>query len=163
MTTPRALLRTLFAAILAVTLFAVSAHAADDPLLGTWKLNIRKSRFLPGPGFRSETRTYEQQADGVKVTIDTVDGKGTRVVSVFVTTPDGQQHKVSGEGGPADAVALTRVNETTAETVLTHAGKDIAKTTRVLAADGNSMTVSYVGLDPHGNPVDYRMVFEKAK
>ena len=146
---------------LALLTMVATAPAADDPILGTWKLNVTKSRFLPGPGFRSETRTYEQQKDGVKVTIDTVDGTGKRVASVFLTTPDGQQHSVSGAGGPADAVALKPVNDFTAESSLMHAGREIAKTTRVLSPDGMSMTITYKGLDPYGSEVNYRMVFEK--
>jgi hypothetical protein len=153
-------------ALLAVTaalLFITPAalKAAGDPILGTWKLNVQKSKFLPGPGFKSETRTYEQQPDGVKVTIQTVDAKGKLVTSTFLTTPDGIQHSVSGEGGPADAVALKRIDDYTAESTLKHAGSEIAKTTRVLSEDGNSMTITYVGLAPDGSSVNYRMVFEK--
>jgi hypothetical protein len=68
---------------------------------------------------------------------------------------------VSTEGGPADSVALTRVSEFTSESSLIHAGKVIAKTTRVMSPDGNTMTITYTGLDPFGDQVNYRMVFEK--
>ena len=134
-----------------------------DGVIGTWRLNVHKSRFLPGPAFKSETRTYEEQKDGVKVTIHTVDGKGRDVTSIYLTTPDGQQHVVSGAGGPADSVGLKRINEFTAESTLMHAGKEIAKTTRVLDQQGKTMTISYKGLDPDGNPVDYTLVFERVE
>src|SRR5262249_26165205 len=107
----------------ALALFLMPQLRAEDPILGTWKLNVGKSTFHPGPGFRGETRTYERQADGVKVTIRTVDGNGKLVRNAFLTTPDGQQHPVSGAGGPADAVALKQLDAFTAETTLTHAGK----------------------------------------
>jgi len=132
-----------------------------DPEIGTWRLNVQKSRFLPGPAFKSETRTYEEQKDGVKVTIRTVDGKGRNVTSIYLTTPDGQQHVVSGSGGPADSVGLKRINEFTAESTLVHAGKEIAKTTRVIDPEGKKMTITYKGLDPDGSPVDYTLVFER--
>jgi len=134
-----------------------------DPSLGTWKLNLARSAFHPGPGFQSETRTYEDQKDGVKVTIRTVDARGRVVTSVYLTTPDGEQHAVSGSGGPADSVALQRINEFTAESTLMHAGKEIAKTTRVVSEDGRTMTITYRGLDPEGNAVTYTLVFDRVK
>ena len=132
-----------------------------DPVLGAWKLNVRRSTFRPGPGFRSETRTYEAQTDGVKVTIRTIDSQGRLVESVYLTTPDGEQHPVSGSGGPADSVGLKRVDEFTAESTLLHAGKEIAKTTRTVSADGKTMTITYKGLDPKGDDVNYSMVFDR--
>ena len=54
-----------------IPLLSTSLWSAD-PSIGTWKLNVRRSSFHPGPGFQSETRTYEEQKDGVKVTIRTV-------------------------------------------------------------------------------------------
>ena len=132
-----------------------------DPSLGTWKLNVRKSEFHPGPGFRSETRSYEQQKDGVLVTINTVDGRGRQVTSVYLTTPDGKQHKVSGAGGPADSVALKQIDDHRAESTLIHGGREIAKTTRVVADDGKTMTITYKGQDPEGNEVNYTLVFDK--
>jgi hypothetical protein len=134
-----------------------------DAVIGTWRLDVQKSRFLPGPAFRSEIRTYEEQKNGVKVTIRTVDGRGREATIIYLTTPDGQQHVVSGAGGPADSVGLKRVNEFTAESTLLHAGEEIAKTVRVIDAEGKTMTITYKGLDPDGNPVDNRLVFERVK
>jgi hypothetical protein len=132
-----------------------------DPSLGTWKLNVRKSEFHPGPGFRSETRTYEQQKDGVLVTINTVDARGRQVTSVYLTTPDGVQHNVSGAGGPADSVALKQIDDRHAESTLLHGGREIAKTTRAVNDDGKTMTITYKGQDPEGNQVSYTLVFDK--
>ena len=149
--------------LLTFSVVAATALWAVDPTLGTWQLNVQKSRFLPGPGFRSETRTYEEQRDGVKVTIRTVNGKGRQVTSVYLTTPDGQQHTVSGSGGPADSVGLKQINEYTAESTLMHAGKEIAKTTRVVSEDGKTMTITYKGLDPEGNQVNYTLIFDRLR
>jgi len=148
---------------LALAPFLATALWSADPILGTWKLNVQRSRFLPGPAFKSETRTYEEDKDGIKVTIRTVDGKGREAVSVYLTTPDGQQHSVSGRGGPADSVALKRVNEFTAESTLMHAGREIAKTTRVINPNGMTMTITYKGLDPDGTPVTNTLVFERVE
>ena len=145
-----------------VPLLATALWCAD-PSLGTWRLNLQKSTFRPGPAFQSETRTYEEQKDGVKVTIRTVDAKGRQVTSVYLTTPDGEQHTVSGSGGPADSVALKRIDDFTAESTLIHAGKEIAKTTRVVSQDGKTMTITYNGRDPEGNQVKYTLLFDQVK
>jgi hypothetical protein len=99
----------------------------------------------------------------VRVTIRTVDSKGRQVTSVYLTTPDGKQHAVSGSGGPADSVGLKQINEYTAESTLMHAGKEIAKTTRVVSEDGKTMTITYKGLDPEGSPVNYTLIFDRLK
>ena len=142
---------------------ALNTLWAADPILGTWELNVQKSKFLPGPAFRSETRTYAEEKDGVKVTIRSVDGKGRQATIIYLTSADGQQHSVSGAGGPADAVALKRVDEFTAESTLMHAGKEIAKTKRVVSQDGKTLTITYIGLDPDGSAVNNTMVFSRVR
>jgi len=39
-----------------------SLYAQSNPLVGTWKLNVAKSKFDPGPGPKSMTRTVEAQS-----------------------------------------------------------------------------------------------------
>ena len=43
--------------VLAVMTFAgvacATLHAQSNPLVGTWKLNVAKSKFDPGPGPKS--------------------------------------------------------------------------------------------------------------
>jgi hypothetical protein len=157
------ILRVRFSRFLLLMPVLITTMWAADPTIGTWTLNVQRSKFVPGPGFRSETRTYEEQKDGVKVTIRTVDGKGRKVTTVYLATPDGQQHAVNGVGGPADSVGLKQIDALTAESTLMHAGKEIAKTTRVVSRDRQTMTITYKGLDPDGNPVDYMMFFAKGK
>jgi hypothetical protein len=36
--------------------------AQSNPFIGTWKLNTVKSRYSPGPGPQSVTRTFEAKA-----------------------------------------------------------------------------------------------------
>jgi hypothetical protein len=134
---------------------------AADPTIGTWKLNLAKSKFYPGPAFRSDTRIYEEVPDGIKVTIITVDASGKTVRSEYPVNYDGKFHPVSGQGGPADAVALKRINAYVSETSLMHAGRITATARRVVSVDGKTMTVSYKGLDPEGRNVDYTLVYEK--
>jgi hypothetical protein len=38
-------------------------------LLGTWQLDLSKSKYSPGPAPRGETRTYARDDEGLKGTI----------------------------------------------------------------------------------------------
>ena len=41
---------------------------ATDPRVGTWKLNVAKSKYNPGPAPQSQTLTIEPSGKGEKVT-----------------------------------------------------------------------------------------------
>ena len=45
------------------------AVAEQELLLGSWRLDLVKSRYTPGPPPRSETRTYVRDQEGMKGTI----------------------------------------------------------------------------------------------
>jgi len=49
--------------MLAALLFAGTAFAAD-PIVGSWKLNVAKSKFPAGQEVKSSSRTYTE-ANGV--------------------------------------------------------------------------------------------------
>jgi hypothetical protein len=50
--------------LLAATLIGGIAMA-KDPVVGTWKLDVAKSKFTPGPALKSATRVYTESADGL--------------------------------------------------------------------------------------------------
>ena len=76
---PRLLLAVLAAFVvslpLAPTVRADQFRATAEPpaqLIGTWRLNVGKSKYSPGPPLRSETRVYTRSADGVKGVVSRV-------------------------------------------------------------------------------------------
>jgi hypothetical protein len=72
--------RLLFATIaLAVPLWFAAGvvRAQADPFLGTWKLNVSQSKFVPGPPRKSEPRMAESSPMGLKVSIKRVNGDGS--------------------------------------------------------------------------------------
>jgi hypothetical protein len=56
---------------------------AQSELVGTWKLNVEKSKFNPGPAPKSSVLTYEAAGEGVKVTNEGVNAQGNPTKSVF--------------------------------------------------------------------------------
>ena len=77
----------LFAALAALALSAGHAAAPENPIVGTWKLNVAKSTFTPGPGWRSQTRTYAATPGGASVSWTGVGASGeTMHVSYSIIT-----------------------------------------------------------------------------
>src|SRR5947209_4505526 len=73
------------------------AAGAEDPILGTWKLNLSKSKYIPGPAPRSQTRVYKQTPDGIFVAIDTVDASGRQQKPIqFAEKYDGKDYPMTG-------------------------------------------------------------------
>ena len=49
---------------------------APPQLLGTWRLNVTKSKYTPGPPLRAETRVYTRTGDGVTGVVTRTYGDG---------------------------------------------------------------------------------------
>ena len=150
--------------LLVLTLFGVSFGAsctwAADASVGTWKLNVAKSTFRPGPPPAAETRIYQEQPEGVKTTVKTTwaDRKTTTVE--YPANYDGKDYPVSGSRD-IDAVALTRMDDFTSAATLKHAGKEIGVARRVVSPDRKTMTITYKGINSIGDKVDNVAVYDR--
>ena len=112
-------------AFLLIAASTVVGRAQSDPVIGTWKLNLMKSKYNPGPPPKSLTRTYESVRNGVKVTVEGVDGFNNPIKYGYTANYDGKDYPVTGVGVPggADVVAFTRTDLTfTVEETLNPAG-----------------------------------------
>ena len=91
-------------------LAASSTALAKDNWLGTWKINVAKSKFGPGPAPQSQTTTFEAVADGsIKLTSDGVNADGKAMHTEYVSKFDGQD--VPWTGNPnADTAAPKRID-----------------------------------------------------
>ncbi len=142
--------RRLIHAVLGVTLALTAAPLltgqspapADNPLLGTWKLVVEKSRYNPGPPPQSQRRTYEPLGKGVKTTIRTVNAEGQTTTVEYTANYDSIEYHVTGSA-ETDGIALTRVDAYTAEAKLTHAGRVVGTARRMVSSDGRTMTITY--------------------
>ena len=58
-------------ALTAATLTGASQSPATnhDPVIGQWRLDVSKSKYTPGPGPKSETRTYQSTGEGIRAVI----------------------------------------------------------------------------------------------
>ena len=122
---------------------AQQRSTAEPPpqLIGTWRLNVAKSKYMPGPPLRSETRVYTRQSDGVKGVVSRVHSDGRSERFEYMAN-FGQDIVVTGVPD-YDRVTLRKVDDLTSDAVLSHAGNVYGVARRTIAADGRSMTITF--------------------
>jgi hypothetical protein len=118
-----------------------STAEAPPQLIGTWRLNVAKSKYSPGPPLRSETRVYSRQADGVKGVVSRVHADGRPERFEYMAN-FGKDIMVTGIPD-YDSVTLRKVDDLTSDAVLSHAGTVYGVARRAIAADGKTMTITF--------------------
>ena len=150
-----------FGMVLAVVFSHVGLSAqGSDPVIGTWELNLAKSKFSPGPPPKSVTRTYEATGQGVKASFKGVNAEGKPTLVQYTANYDGKDNPMTGS--PAfDSIAAKRIDAFTAEFTLKKAGKVVATAVRVISKDGKVFTLTTKGTNTQGQAVNSVQVFEK--
>jgi hypothetical protein len=138
------------------------ALAQSNPAVGTWKLNVEKSKYNPGPAPKSLTRTLEAQGDNVKYSFEEVSADGTGVAYSFTVAYDGKEAPITGSmPGGADAISIKRIDSNTFETTLTKAGKVIGTAKSEISRDGKVTTVTAQGTNADGQATTSSAVYDK--
>jgi hypothetical protein len=145
---------------LLVIVLSASGIWAADASVGTWKLNVAKSMFRPGPPPVAETRIYKAQPKGVQTTVKTTWADRMTTTVEYPANYDGKDYPVEGSRD-VDAVVLSRMDDFTSAATLKHAGKEIGVARRVVSPDGRTMTISYKGINTRGDTVDNIAVYDR--
>jgi hypothetical protein len=138
------------------------AQTSKDAHIGTWKLNAAKSKFNPGPGYRSETRTYTPTADGYKFEGERVNLDGSTPKYGFTVKYDNKDYPITGKDpGGADTIAVKLVDANNIEST-SKKGRDVLYTSKVVVSqDGKVMTITTKGKNPDGEPFDNVQVYDR--
>ena len=145
--------------VIAAAAMELAAQGAD-PLVGTWELNVAKSKYTPGPAPKSETRTYVVAGQDVKASTKGVDGSGKPTASSFTINYDGTDRPQTGNPN-AETLSLKRVSAFAAEFTQKRAGKVVITGTRTISPDGKVMTITSKGTTAQGETINNVEVFEK--
>ena len=150
-------------AVILAALVSSILLAQGNPFIGTWKQNIAKSKYNPGPLPQSQTQTSEAQGDGVKFSAEGTAGDGSRIAWSYTANYDGKDNPVSGTGVPngADTIALKRINPNTIDATFKKAGKVLGTGRQVVSKDGKVQTITAKGTDATGKPVSRMIVLDK--
>jgi hypothetical protein len=89
--------------------FPQASFAQSSLLTGTWKLNLAKSKYSPGPPPKSGTLTYRAEGQNVRRIAEGVDSEGKPTKSEWLHIYDGKPHPTPGVAG-YDTTAYTRVD-----------------------------------------------------
>ena len=102
-------------------LVAVSLQAADDPFIGSWKINLGKSKTAGASSSRADV--FEAFGkNGLKYTSTDVDQNGNTSQVTWAAAPDGKFYPM--KGSPRwDATTLQRIDRFTIEMNQSKAGK----------------------------------------
>ena len=148
------------AAVVSLLVLGVAVMAADSNI-GTWKLNLAKSKFSPGPAPKSQTLKIEAWGtDGVKYTADGVDGDGKPMHWELEAQYDGKFVPFKGNDD-ADMLAYKRIDANTVEATTTLNGKPSQTTKIVVSANGKTRTLTQTGKDAKGQTVHNVVVYDK--
>jgi len=143
----------------AIVLSSSVALAADN-WLGTWKLDVAKSKYSPGPGPKSLTLKFVATAEGIKLTSDGVNSEGNATHGEYVSKFDGKD--VPWEGNPdADTASAKKINDNSYENTWKKDGKTTISAKVVVSNKGKTLTVTQVGTDSKGRTVNNTAVYDR--
>ncbi len=151
----------LIGAALAVgsTSLVTTAQAADS-VVGTWKLDVAKSKFTPGPAYKSQTRVYSESANGLTLITTTTDASGKEMTNQLTFKYDGKPYAATGNAD-FDMVSVTRVDAMTVHSTQTKAGKTVGSGIRTVSKDGKTLTFKQKGTHADGTKYDDVLMYDK--
>lgn len=152
-----------FVAAVLAGLSATLLGQAPPPgtLLGTWRLNLAKSIYDPGPSpYKRSTCRIEPTPDGLKVTYDMVGVRGGVTHLEWTGKLDGRDYDIEG----LDQVltnAYIRVDDFTYDIVVKSDGVKAATARVSISPDGRVLTTVTHARNVQGQPVATTTVYDR--
>ena len=154
-------------AVLGLLAFLTVPAMAADMLAGTWKLNVAKSKYSPGPPPQSNTVRFDAIDGGIRLTADGVDSQGKKTHNAYTAKYDGKDSPtkpmLDGKPNPnaADSVLYRKIDDYTYEVTAKLKGKTLNVARHVISKDGKTRTVTTTGTNAQGQKLNDTTVFEK--
>lgn len=140
------------------------APTAQAEVVGTWKQNLAKSKFDPGPMPKNPQNVkWEAAGSGYKVTIDAVNAQGvTGHTEYTVAAFCGKDYPVTSTNPNLgyDSISYKRVDPSTIIMLYKRAGAVNRITRMIESPDGKSLSLDQLGYGPQGAS-NNTIVFEK--
>ena len=145
--------------VFGATATALAAGTAD-PAIGTWTLNLAKSKYHADRAPKSMTRTYSAGAAGTDMKISGVASDGSAISQSATLTYDGKDCAVTGSAD-FDTLSLKKINGTTVKSQLKKSGKIVGGSTRTISGQGKVLTLSTSLKTDKGGTTHEVAVFDK--
>jgi hypothetical protein len=140
--------------------FTASAQSAD-PWFGTWKLNLEKSKYSPGPPPKSFVRKMEPADGGLKETNEVINQQGQTTHGEIIARFDGKDYAVKGGAVPDTTRAYTRLDDRTFQFVTKVDGRVTTTIRSIHSPDGRTATATVTGKDAQGQTVNNTTVWDR--
>jgi hypothetical protein len=147
--------------LFAMLIGSACLQAQDNPILGTWTLNLSKSKYISEPPPRSRILKFEPiGGNGLRLINDAVlaNGEKTHVQEDFLQ--DGRQHALHGSAN-ADTHINVQFDAYNSQTINYKDGKPVQVLKRIVSPDGRTLTIIVTRTNAGGQPVDDIRVFDK--
>ena len=133
---------------------------AADPIVGTWKLNLAKSKYNPGPAPKSSTFTYTLDGDWMVSKNETVSAEGKSMSATNRFKLDGKEYPYQTPTGDSGTIVMKTIDANTRESNI-KAGKQATTVRTAISKDGKTFTRTSKGTDGQGRQVNNVLVFER--
>src|SRR5437870_12187040 len=155
-----------FVLVAAAALSATIVYGADM-FSGTWKVNLAKSKYSPGPPPKSNMQKIEPVEGGMRVVTDGENSEGKKTHNDYTVKFDGKDYpehpmldrKPNPNG--ADTISVKKIDDNTYEATTKQKGKVLTVTKNVVSKDGKTRTATATGKNAQGQTVNNTVVREK--
>jgi hypothetical protein len=147
---------------LAGALTSPIVFAQGDAHVGTWKLNLAKSTYKPGPPPKSQTLIYAADGAGMTVMVQGVDSTGQPMnpeKAKVAINFDGKDHPTPNPNW--DTSSWKKIDGHSFEVTRKKGGKVVQSGTNTVAKDGKTLTTTTKGTNAAGQPFTNVAVFDK--
>ena len=145
--------------LLMVTL-AANVSVAGDKQSGTWKINLEKSTYSPGPAPKDNVLKIDADDAGIKLASDGTDGDGNAMHIAYDAKFDGKDYPISGIPY-GDTVSVKRIDANTMVIAIKKSGAVTMTVKSVVSKDGKTRTSTFTGKDASGKDVKNVVVYDK--
>ncbi|HEY0348482.1 MAG TPA: hypothetical protein VGC60_10055 [Pyrinomonadaceae bacterium] len=147
--------------LLTLVVFFLSAVvcSADNPNIGTWKLNEAKSKFGPGAS-KNNTVVIETAGDMIKVIVDGTDGSGSPARNEWTGKFNGRYYAVTGNP-TSDKRSYRPINSRTQALAEKKSGRVVVTGRIMVSRDGKTRTVTTTSKNASGKTIHNTAVYDK--
>jgi len=156
-------IRMLLVALIGLAFSSAALAKEKAPYVGTWKLNLAKSKYDPGPMPKSATDVNTEVSGAMTSVQEWVDADGKASHVEWTAKFDGKAYPVKG-GVAGTTISLTRPDPRDSRTVdwvwKVPGMPDVSGRT-VYGKDGKSRTIKDKSTDAAGKPTARTRVYER--
>jgi hypothetical protein len=144
-----------------LTLLGLAASLwAADPFVGTWSLNVAKSKYKTGNPPKQQAITIMEEGDNLDIAITGTAADGSPISARYLIPIAGGKGVVK-ESPAYDEISTKRIDANTRENTYRKSGQEVLTVRVSVSRNGKSLTAKLKGTDMRGNPVEGTLAFDK--